>query len=121
MESKNLCAVVVAATMMLAGVAASASPLASAHTCEGYTGCDADGCKDGEDHKHTDKNWVGEDEYCESHAVTEDPDACEYNNIEFPPIVCRLIEDDGAGGCVDARWTVPGHGSWESLCVPVTA
>lgn len=122
MESKKHTAALMAALVAFAGLAL-AAPTVAAHTCSSYEGCDAQNCPDGEDHKHTDKNWVADDEYCESSARTTDPESCEYNGIEFPAIVCRLIEDDDGGllGCIETRWTLPGGKGFGDVCAPVVA
>ena len=86
------------AGLLVAVAAASVAflaPSASAHTCAAYDGCDAGACKDGEDHDHTDYNYVQKDEHCSSKKAPP-TGSCEYNDIELPGIVCELIEPEGA-------------------------
>jgi len=59
-------AALLAAATALA-VLGAAAPLATAHECESYAGCDADACIDGENHEHRDMERVGEDETCRSY------------------------------------------------------
>lgn len=71
--------------------------VAEAHKCDNYDreSCDPTACEEGENHKHTlRKKWYdpSKDESCESKADPQSDD-CEYNDIEFPSLVCRLLED----------------------------
>lgn len=82
------------AASLLASAVALTAGSATAHTCAAYDGCDASACKDGEDHDHTDYNYVERDEYCKSTAKPpSDPESCEYFGLEWPPLVCRVIEN----------------------------
>lgn len=71
------------------------APTALAHDCEAYTGCDASACKDGENHKHVDKNWIGDDESCESREKDQDggDKGCEFLGEDWPERVCELVNE----------------------------
>jgi len=64
-------------------------PTASAHTCAEYSGCDANACKDGEEHDHTDYNYVERDEHCSSHA--KQIGDCQAAGVTLPQVVCNIV------------------------------
>lgn len=80
----------VLAALLVTSLVGVATPT-TAHVCKGYEGCDPDACHEGENHEHTDYNYVTEDEYCKSEApgdTTDEPD-CRILNIEVPDIICN--------------------------------
>lgn len=80
-------------TLVLATFVVVAAPTATAHECKAYDGCDAGGCKEGEDHEHTDYNYVERDEYCKS-SSTPPPEPCIIADREFPPAICAIIDPE---------------------------
>ena len=103
MTTHRLGAILLTVLVAAASGAALTAPVASAHTCAAYDGCDASGCKDGEDHSHTDYNyWPKRDESCSS-KKDPPPGSCTFNDVELPGIVCRLL----GGGTACPRWNVP--------------
>lgn len=80
-----------AMAILLAAVTLTAGG-ASAHTCRSYEGCDAKACKDGEDHDHTDMNYVARDEHCHSTARPRGPEDCYVADRQVPKIVCEIVK-----------------------------
>lgn len=92
--------IIVAAAMLALVGSVLIVPPASAHTCASYYGCDPHTCKDGEEHDHTQYNYVRRDEHCESHAAkpadpTQGPPPPGWCTVlvvpNVPPSVCKLL------------------------------
>lgn len=71
------------------------APLAAAHTCAAYDGCDAGSCVDGQNHSHTDYNYQPfRDEHCSSSANPSQPTGCSMLGIDdWPKKICDLVDE----------------------------
>lgn len=94
---KNLWTLFLACIIAVAGLAN--LPSVSAHECESYDGkkCDPDGCKDGENHKHTHlRRWYeGDDESCTSSVTPNDPNGCSILGVDdWPEALCDILDEN---------------------------